>query len=773
MPIVFFAIAFLSFTSVASAADRYWVTGGTGNWNSTTNWSDTSGGASGQSVPAASDNCIFDASSGSGTSTINATSNCLNLNLTSFTGTLTGTSALNIAGSLTLGAGMTNTYTGTITFTATSSQTITSNGIAFDSPITFNGVGGTWTLTDNLTTGATRTMTLTNGTFDTGGFDVSTGLFSMNNSNTRTLNLNDSTWTLTGTGTVWHTGSLTGLTLSAGTSTVLVHNTSTTQKNLSSSNALTSLPSERLNIIQTHPDTAGIVNIHAPASQLNIYHAGASAGLNFHNLATVVGNVNLTGFSGAINIGLFGIIGDLDLSQAVSVSSITTNAAWPVTIAGNLTLRADMPTSSLATLVLGHSSIPGTHTVISNGSQIIGGTITIADGTTRTLTDNFSAPNSALTLAANSVFDAAGNDVAVASITTSGTASDPRALTMGSGTWTLSGTGTIFNASTWTDFTLDGSTSTLIVSDTSTTGKTIALHEDAVGSFGTIQIPTTGNGTVTLSSIRADTLDIDSTEAESSVLMQALTINEFDTITAPDNYTLEFGGASTTKVENITGTGLTLTSQVDTQPWFINKPTAGTIALSNATIRDSWATPDETFHATDTSTDVSNNTGWCFGAVGSCASSSGGGGGGGGGSSGGVPTGHVSTEAIVDNAVRNALTPFTCLPGHLFSAVTGKPCSFVPGVSMTPTASTSANSSTTIITTRTLRQGIKGEDVRSLQKKINETGYTIALFGPGSPGNETSIFGTLTHMAVIKFQLANGLVGDGIVGPLTRAVLNK
>jgi peptidoglycan hydrolase-like protein with peptidoglycan-binding domain len=34
-------------------------------------------------------------------------------------------------------------------------------------------------------------------------------------------------------------------------------------------------------------------------------------------------------------------------------------------------------------------------------------------------------------------------------------------------------------------------------------------------------------------------------------------------------------------------------------------------------------------------------------------------------------------------------------------------------------------------------------------------------------------FGPLTNAAVIKFQLANGLVGDGLVGPLTRAVLNK
>jgi len=48
-------------------ADRYWV-GGTGTWNSTstTNWSASSGGAAGASVPTAADNVIFDAGSDAG-----------------------------------------------------------------------------------------------------------------------------------------------------------------------------------------------------------------------------------------------------------------------------------------------------------------------------------------------------------------------------------------------------------------------------------------------------------------------------------------------------------------------------------------------------------------------------------------------------------------------------------------------------------------------------------------------------------------------------------
>ncbi|MBP9748197.1 MAG: peptidoglycan-binding protein [Candidatus Pacebacteria bacterium] len=80
-------------------------------------------------------------------------------------------------------------------------------------------------------------------------------------------------------------------------------------------------------------------------------------------------------------------------------------------------------------------------------------------------------------------------------------------------------------------------------------------------------------------------------------------------------------------------------------------------------------------------------------------------------------------------------------------------------------------SSNTLNFTRTLRIKDSGEDVKELQKYLNTHGYPVAIAGAGSLGNETTKFGLLTHSAVVKFQLANNLVGDGIVGPLTRAFL--
>jgi hypothetical protein len=56
-----------------------------------------------------------------------------------------------------------------------------------DFPFTFSGVGGTFNLGDNLTTGTTRTTTLTSGTLALNGFNYSTGLFSSAGALARTI----------------------------------------------------------------------------------------------------------------------------------------------------------------------------------------------------------------------------------------------------------------------------------------------------------------------------------------------------------------------------------------------------------------------------------------------------------------------------------------------------------------------------------------------------------------------------------------------------------
>jgi len=291
-------------------AARFWVTGGTGNWNDTSNWSLLSGSISGASVPGSADTATFDASSGSGTATLDISPNIQTLTMTGFTGTLafgtntislnstgiifTGATTMTVTGTpqiictnssatartitpgavteansisfrITAGTGGITTSTGSyrdldftdginptgfagslggaaatiygnfkastgmiqnastsaLTFAATSgTKTIDTAGVTFDRPFTFNGVGGTFQLASALTSGSTRTTTLTNGTLDLASYTLSTGIFSSANSNTRVLAFGTGKMVLTGVNTtVYSATTSTGLTMT-GTRTI-------------------------------------------------------------------------------------------------------------------------------------------------------------------------------------------------------------------------------------------------------------------------------------------------------------------------------------------------------------------------------------------------------------------------------------------------------------------------------------------------------------------------------------------------------------------------
>jgi hypothetical protein len=89
-----------------------------------------------------------------------------NLSFSSFTGSVATNAAPQIYGNLQLSTGMTITAgTNNWSFVATSAgKTITTNGVVFNNPITFDGVGGEWDMNDALTMGSTQQLTFTNGT---------------------------------------------------------------------------------------------------------------------------------------------------------------------------------------------------------------------------------------------------------------------------------------------------------------------------------------------------------------------------------------------------------------------------------------------------------------------------------------------------------------------------------------------------------------------------------------------------------------------------------
>lgn len=83
-----------------------------------------------------------------------------------------------------------------------------------------------------------------------------------------------------------------------------------------------------------------------------------------------------------------------------------------------------------------------------------------------------------------------------------------------------------------------------------------------------------------------------------------------------------------------------------------------------------------------------------------------------------------------------------------------------------------AGTSTTFVFTRNLDVGMEGEDVKALQVFLNTHGYKLTNDGPGSPGNETTMFGGLTRAALARYQAAQSISpAVGYLGPITRAHL--
>jgi hypothetical protein len=119
-------------------------------------------------------------------------------------------------------------------------------------------------------------------------------------------------------------------------------------------------------------------------------------------------------------------------------------------------------------------------------------------------------------------------------------------------------------------------------------------------------------------------------------------------------------------------------------------------------------------------------------------------------------------------------------PGYVNTHTTGTATPLtLPGSSTQSSVKTSvagAQPATTtpgIVISRNYQMWDRSEDIRVLQKFFNTYGFVVAQRGPGSPGNETSIFGVNTYRALIKYQRSQGLPQTGYIGPLTRAALGS
>jgi hypothetical protein len=212
-----------------AAKTVYWNLAGTQNW-SATGWALSSGSSpSGDEFPLAQDTAVFDEAGSAGTVTVQ-TFNIGTLDMSARTSAMTLTTSTNapvVYGNWTFGTGVTSSSTtGTFTFAGRSTSTITSNGVAFGCNITIDCATGTVQIADALELGATRTLTLTSGTFDAVTYNVTVGLFT---GVAGTLKMGSGTWTLSGTGTFWNISG--NVALYKGTADILLSSTSTSPRN--------------------------------------------------------------------------------------------------------------------------------------------------------------------------------------------------------------------------------------------------------------------------------------------------------------------------------------------------------------------------------------------------------------------------------------------------------------------------------------------------------------------------------------------------------------
>jgi hypothetical protein len=532
-------------------ADRYWVLG-TGSWNSTstTNWSDSSGGTGGFSVPTAADNVFFDANSNvlatAFTVTMaNSPRVCNNITISGLDGTMTlaGTSiGLTVSGSLSFPAtNFTRSYTGTTTFNATTTgKTITTNGVAFGAAVTFDGVGGGWILQDALSTGAgtTTTTTLTNGTLDLNNQTLTTGRFSSSNSNTRTIAFGTGNIACIGTGGVWSMPTVTGLTT---TGTQVVNVTSTGSTGITfSPGALTE------------------------ANSISFNFTGGTYALTWSGSSTTVRSINFTGYSGTLGEPLI------------------------TTLYGNLTFSTGMSlTASTFPWTFGATS--GTQLITTNGKTLdfpvtfngIGGTFRLEDaftvGSTRTMT---------LT---NGTLNLNGKTCTVGTRFT--TATGTKNLTFNGGTLVCPDPNTTsFNNAQPTNFTTTAGTGTGTISMTAATAKTF------VGGGSTYNCTLNQGGAGTLTITGANTFNnITNTNATASQITFPAS-----TTTTVNNFTLS----------GLAGNLVSIRSSTSPTQFTLSK-SSGAVSVSYLNIQDSAATGGATWNAS-ASIDNGNNTGWSF-----------------------------------------------------------------------------------------------------------------------------------------------------------------
>lgn len=214
------------------AAKTVYRVGTNTTWAGSSSWSLTSGGAgSNDNFPLAQDTAVINndtALTGTLSFTTRYSVSAIDCSSRTSAITLSHDVIQTIYGSYSLGSGVILTGTSNQFFAGRGTMVFTSAGKTITFPLFVEAPGGTFRLGDAYS--ASNTVTLTTGTFDAFGYNLTCTTFDSNNSNTRTITMGAGLWTVSGTGIVWNLALTTNLTFNKNTANILLSNTTTTAR---------------------------------------------------------------------------------------------------------------------------------------------------------------------------------------------------------------------------------------------------------------------------------------------------------------------------------------------------------------------------------------------------------------------------------------------------------------------------------------------------------------------------------------------------------------
>lgn len=313
--------------------------------------------------------------------------------------------------------------------------------------------------------------------------------------------------------------------------------------------------------------------------------SGGAPAVNNFPLAQDTAVFNNTGAAGTVTFDYSWNIGTLDMSARTN--AMTLSGGYAVSVYGSWTCGTGV-TQSLANLTYFRGL--GTQTITSAGQSFYAaacyspsGTVSLADAFTTTAT------SSGLSLLYGATFNAN-----TYSVTTYSVSANSSAIGLGTGTWTISGSGNCWNCSSAT-ITGNGE---IVLSNNTTTARSFIGNTGSV--YGKLTI---GGGTST------------STTTITGVTMTFSEIASTKTVA----HTIVFPNTTTTvgdfTVQGSAGNVVTLSRTGASGTFTLAKSGGGVVSSDYLSISNSAATPSNTWYAGANSTNGGGNTGWIFTAA--------------------------------------------------------------------------------------------------------------------------------------------------------------